>query len=239
MSTAFKPLFEGTLHTEALGGEINRLLELLAQKLSTLPDSDYQGTTSSVRPKSAIILESTLMLPGCTESVFVQFEKKNILFPEWMMQLYTEVGAAHISWRLSPTGYDKIEPNRMDNLYRYDISGNFDLLSLDEVIYGFTGSGWQEEYRNYSQDYYPVDFSSYFLNLGYRRSCQPNHNSLLINILYEERLVELDISLADYLFAAKDRLFIVDWQLSLLNDEKYADADRYIKQLADFLHDLI
>jgi hypothetical protein len=41
-------------YTEAVGQQINDLLEQLAQKLSTLPDPDYQETTNAVRPKSVI-----------------------------------------------------------------------------------------------------------------------------------------------------------------------------------------
>jgi hypothetical protein len=183
-----------------------------------------------------IVLESALILPGCSEPVLIQF-REELQLPSWFTQLYAEVGGAHIGWRLSPIGYEKLAPNRIDNLYRYDIFGNFDLLSHDEVIDGFTGSGWREMYSHGSQDYHPVDFSSYFLNLGYTTPFQPDDNTKLINIVYEDRLVQLDISLAEYLRVGADRLFIVDWQLTLLNDENYADQDRHIKQLAEFLVD--
>ena len=170
-----------------------------------------------------IVLECALLLPGWSNASLVKFEKqKGVWLPRPLTQFYTEIGGAHISWRLTPLGYEKLYPNVANNKYRYDIAGNLDLLSPEELIDGFTSDGWKDVYLDHLRDYQPIDFSSYFLNLGCAKPLRQEDDRFLLNVLDENQLQQLDITLAEYLQRGANILFLVDWQLTLLDDEKYA-----------------
>ncbi len=176
-----------------------------------------------------VILESALILPGWSNTALKKYEsQRQVNFPQSVKKLYNEVGAVHISWRLSPNGYEYLHPDDAIMAYDYNISGNIDLLSPYQMIDGFTNNGWKDIYNNY-QYYYPLDFSGYFLNMGVLLEDPRNSGELFMNILYEDRMVLLDVSLENYIRLGIDCLFFVDWQMTLLDG---GDSGRQSTQIA-------
>lgn len=194
--------------------------------------STLEGFIKTLGQNPFLVLESALLLPGRSKDSLAELEnKKGLGLPRTLAEAYAEVGGAHISWRLSPDGYEKLYPGAAGNKHRYDVSGNLDLLSPEEAFDGFTGDGWRDVYRWHSEDYYPVDFASDYLNMGFGTPLRPDVDRLLLNVLYDDLLAPLEMTLAEYLQRGAELMFLNDWQLTLLNDEEYAAQEEKVRDL--------
>lgn len=177
----------------------------------------------ALRRAPHVIVESADVRPSRAPSA--------VALPPWVVELYAEIGAAHLSWRLGTAGYERLEPELSDHEHRYDISGNLDLLAPEELAGGLTGHGWQRIYGDRAQGYWPVDFASYYLSLGFAAPEGPP----VIFDLVEGRRVPLAMSLPAYLEAGAALWFLDGWQLTLLGD---AEAERQGARLAGLVRRL-
>jgi hypothetical protein len=179
--------------------------------------SILEDAVATLRRTPHVLVESALVLPGRPPEELKDYEARTGLWlPPCAVQLYTQLGGAHISWRLSPEGYEKLEPGRTDNKHRYDVSGNLDILPLEEIDRSLTGQPWEELYTEGPLNYRPVDFSSLFVNMGFTRSA----DGWVLFILYENRQVPLGLTMTEYLRRGAELLFLNDWQLGLPHDEE-------------------
>jgi hypothetical protein len=197
--------------------------------------SILDDTIAALRRAPHVVLESAVVLPGRTRESMKELEHQSgVALPPWLAELYTQVGGAHLSWRLSAAGYEQLQPVRSDNDHRYDISGNLDLLAPEELSYGFTGHPWARIYGDRAKDYRPLDFASYHLNVGFV-SPPGDGDDLVLLDLYEDRLARLGVTLIDYLQAGGAQWFLDEWQLSLLGDARYASRVNELRDIAQQL----
>jgi hypothetical protein len=138
--------------------------------------------------------------------------------PEWVGKLYAESGGAHLSWRLSALGYERLDPERDDAGARYDISGNLDILSPEEARGGFTDEGWRPLYGARLGGYVPIDFSGFFLNAGFEANT--HSEGVTIFSLYDECTFSTGVSWTEYLARGAELLFMREWQRAFLTDDE-------------------
>jgi hypothetical protein len=178
-----------------------------------------------------IILEHASIQPGRTPDALRAFEvEHSVTLPSWVRNVYAEIGAAHISWRLSSRGYERLElAGIAEN--DYEVSGGIDILSPEEVVSGFTGQAWTKIYDDANLDYLPVDFASFVLNLGFISSQSPPESGPVLFGPYDHILAHLDIGFNEYIRQGAKYLFIKEWQYIFTDDAEYLGAQRRVKQL--------
>jgi len=194
--------------------------------------SILEDATAALRRAPHVLVEAAVVRPSPAPDALRQLQAGVTALPAWVAELYAQIGGAHLSWRLSPAGYEQLEPERTDSEHRYDISGNLDLLAPEELTGGLTGHGWQRIYGDRAHGYGPVDFASYHLNLGF--TAVPEDGPVVFDLV-EGRRAPLAMTLPAYLEAGAALWFLDGWQLSLLGD---AEAEGQRRRLAELVRRL-
>jgi hypothetical protein len=161
-----------------------------------------ENTVVELRGIPHVIIESADILPGRTPDTVATFTE----LPAWLVEMYTQVGGAHISWRLAPAGYEELNPGQKDNAYRYDVSGNLDILTPEEVVGGFTGKRVTWHDVPHLDNYLPVDFADFYTSMGF---VPPDAVGPAVN--FYDTLEPLEISVVEYLRQGADLLFLDGW----------------------------
>jgi hypothetical protein len=193
--------------------------------------SILEDAIAALRRAPHVVVEAAVVRASPAPDAWRQLQASGTSLPAWVAELHAQIGGAHLSWRLSTGGYEQLEPERTDAEHRYDISGNLDLLALDELAGGLTGYGWQRIYGDRAHGYRPVDFASYHLNLGF---AAPEGGPVIFDLV-EGRRAPLAMTLPAYLEAGAALWFLDGWQLSLLGD---AEAERQGRRLAELVRRL-
>jgi hypothetical protein len=189
-----------------------------------------EDAIAALRRSRRITLESAVVLPAPARAALAEAERIAGPLPSWVRELYSQIGGGHISWRAAATGDEPgdLPGHRID---RYDVSGNLDLLSLDELCHGITGHGWAQALGERARGYWPVDFASAALNLGFVPACQGDAGDPVLLDLVEDRRVSLAMTLPSYLQAGARLWFADGWQLTLLDDDEATRQDRELREI--------
>lgn len=198
--------------------------------------SILDDVVATLRAMPTIAIDHAAVLPAVPRDQLAAItENAGVRLPPWVVQLYGEIGGAHISWRLEESGYQMLSPDRKDNSYRYDISGNLDLLSPEEACRSLTGHPWHQLYDEPVTADIPIDLASFALTARCSVTPAHEHLGLVLHSLYDDRIIPLDVTPIEYLQRGAERLFMSDWQRTLTSIADYANVgpelDRIKSQL--------
>lgn len=184
--------------------------------------SILRGVLEVLHAAPSIEVDCAELRPGIPRpEVASVAERAGVRFPPWVVMLYEEIGGAHVSWRLGER-YRKARDLSFGEGHRYDISGNFDLLSPQEACRALTDHPWFQLYGEPSSGDLPIELASFDLTARCSISTsEPEQRGPALHISYEDRVVQLDVTPAEYARRGAELLFLPEWQLTLIPGEDH------------------